>query len=152
MLWLLDLEKHVSPERLSVRRHSYGNTVAGFVKPCSTCAVSRYVLGTRLPLGLVVTASHNPGIYNGLKIKEAYGGSATQETVTSVERRIGRSRVTRVPFDEAVKAGTVQVRDIHDNPVASVPLRVTVAPDNASVQATSLSTDAQGMARELYQH
>ena len=77
-----------------------------------TCAVSRYVLGTRLSLGLVVTASHNPGIYNGLKIKEAYGGSATQETVTSVERRIGRSQIQRVPFDEAVTAGLVHVRDM----------------------------------------
>ena len=73
-----------------------------------TCAVSRYVAGRHLPLGVMVTASHNPAIYNGLKIKEAYGGSASQETVASVEQRIGRSPVKCVPFDEAVEAGIVK--------------------------------------------
>ncbi len=72
-----------------------------------TCAVSRYVVDRRLPGGIMITASHNPPIYNGLKIKEAFGGSATADTVASVERRIGASAVKRVPFDDAVKAGTV---------------------------------------------
>ena len=73
-----------------------------------TCAVSRCVVAKRLPAGVVVTASHNPAIYNGVKVKEAYGGSATPETVASIEQRLGRSPVARVPFDEAVKAGTVK--------------------------------------------
>ena len=66
-----------------------------------TCAVSRYVLDKRLPLGIMITASHNPAVYNGIKIKEAYGGSATSETVASVERRIGRAPVKRMALEEA---------------------------------------------------
>ena len=51
-----------------------------------TCAVSRAVLDRKLPLGIMVTASHNPGIYNGIKVKPSFGGSDTRETVTSIER------------------------------------------------------------------
>ena len=72
-----------------------------------TCAVSRSVVAHRLPAGMMVTASHNPASYNGLKVKEAYGGSASAETVAAIERRIGRSRVSRGPFEDAVKAGVV---------------------------------------------
>ena len=77
-----------------------------------TCAVSRYVVEKQLPLGIVVTASHNPGIYNGLKIKEAFGGSATPETVSSVEGRIGRSAVKPLAFEDAMKAGTIAQVDL----------------------------------------
>lgn len=66
-----------------------------------TCAVSRYVVAKRLPAGIMVTASHNPGIYNGIKIKESYGGSATTETVASVERQIDRHPVKRLSLEQA---------------------------------------------------
>ena len=103
-----------------------------------TCAVSRYVLAKRLPAGIVVTASHNPAIYNGVKVKEAYGGSATPETVASIEQRLGRSPLKRVPFDEAIKAKTVNelnmvpcflqgIRSFVDLPaIRQAPLRVIV--------------------------
>src|SRR3989338_1577668 len=70
-----------------------GNQIKSMLtdKAVPTCAVSRYVLGKHLSAGIVVTASHNPGIYNGLKVKEHYGGSATGETVASIERRLGKS-------------------------------------------------------------
>ncbi len=69
-----------------------------------TCAVSRQVVAKRLPAGIMITASHNPATYNGIKVKEAFGGSATTQTVASIERRIGRNAVKRLPFDEALKA------------------------------------------------
>jgi len=72
-----------------------------------TCAVSRTVVDKHLPAGIMVTASHNPPVYNGLKVKESYGGSATTESVASIERRLGRSRINRMPFDEAKDAGVI---------------------------------------------
>jgi phosphomannomutase len=76
-----------------------------------TCAVSRAVVAKRLPLGVMITASHNPAPYNGIKVKEAYGGSATTETVASIERRLGRGPVRRVSFDEAVRTGLIRRAD-----------------------------------------
>lgn len=77
-----------------------------------TCAVSRYIVTKRLPFGIMVTASHNPAIYDGLKIKEAFGGSATPETVASVEQRIGRSPIQRLPFEEGLDAGLIRQVDL----------------------------------------
>ncbi len=76
-------------------------------EPVPTCAVSRAVVQGRLTAGIVVTASHNPAIYNGLKVKEAFGGSATTETVASIERWLGRTPVKRMPLDAAVAEGLV---------------------------------------------
>jgi len=91
-----------------------GNAIRSILteRAIPTCALSRCVLGARLPLGIMVTASHNPAIYNGVKVKEAFGGSATTETVDSIERRLGRSPVKRLPFDEAVKAGMIRTADL----------------------------------------
>jgi len=76
-----------------------------------TCAVSRYVVAKRLPAGIMVTASHNPGIYNGIKVKESYGGSATTDTVASIERCLGRAPVKRASFDDASRLGAIRLAD-----------------------------------------
>ncbi len=73
-----------------------------------TCAVSRAVVEHHLAGGIVVTASHNPAVYNGIKVKECFGGSATPETVASIEQRIGRHPVRQRAFGEAVRQGLIQ--------------------------------------------
>ncbi len=70
-------------------------------RPVPTCAVSRAVAAQRLSSGVMVTASHNPALYNGLKVKASYGGSADTKTVEAIERRIGRAMVKRVRWEEA---------------------------------------------------
>lgn len=66
-----------------------------------TCAVSRAVVAHRLAAGIMVTASHNPAPYNGVKVKESFGGSATPETVASIERRVGVHPVKRLRTEDA---------------------------------------------------
>ncbi|MBI3087653.1 MAG: phosphoglucomutase/phosphomannomutase family protein [Candidatus Omnitrophica bacterium] len=73
-----------------------------------TCAVSRYVVEAKLACGIMITASHNPAIYNGLKVKESFGGSATTETVASIERRIGRRPPAVLPLEQALAQGLVR--------------------------------------------
>ncbi len=75
-----------------------------------TCAVSRYVVDHRLSGGIVITASHNPSAYNGIKVKEAFGGSATAETVASIESRLGRTP-KRLSFAQAKKRRLVRRAD-----------------------------------------
>jgi len=57
----------------------------------STPAVSLAVKSRGLALGLMVTASHNPASFNGIKIKAHYGGSALPEIYAEVAGRIRAS-------------------------------------------------------------
>ncbi|HET9219979.1 MAG TPA: phosphoglucomutase/phosphomannomutase family protein [Terriglobia bacterium] len=43
--------------------------------------------------GIVITASHNPAVFNGFKVKAHFGGSATPEITADIERHLGRSPV-----------------------------------------------------------
>ncbi|TDI73226.1 MAG: phosphoglucomutase/phosphomannomutase family protein [Bacteroidetes bacterium] len=54
----------------------------------ATPAVSYMTLELGCDAGIVITASHNPAIYNGFKIKGPYGGSALPEMIDAVEKEI----------------------------------------------------------------
>lgn len=63
--------------------------------------------------GVMITASHNPPIYNGFKIKEAFGGSARPSTTKEVEQMVADNLASNrpilsVPLAQALSAGTVQ--------------------------------------------
>lgn len=57
-------------------------------KPIPTPACSLGVKQLGASLGVMVTASHNPKEWNGLKIKSAEGGSASPEIISEIEARI----------------------------------------------------------------
>ncbi|MFQ5878439.1 MAG: phosphoglucomutase/phosphomannomutase family protein [Acidobacteriota bacterium] len=67
--------------------------------PTTTPMVSCQVVTCAAPLGICITASHNPPHYNGLKVKAAFGGSAPPELTARLEQLIGRRapRVGRAP-------------------------------------------------------
>ncbi|MBV9492704.1 MAG: phosphoglucomutase/phosphomannomutase family protein [Acidobacteria bacterium] len=92
--------------------------------------------------GIVVTASHNPAKYNGLKFKQWYGGSALPETYQKIassvgeqSRRDGGSIETADLLDDYVDAlraqldveKTKRVRILHDavhGVSAGIPARI----------------------------
>jgi phosphomannomutase len=53
-----------------------------------TPALSYAVVDRAAAVGVMVTSSHNPATYNGIKIKAEYGGSAPQEITDSIEARL----------------------------------------------------------------
>ncbi|MCX5701504.1 MAG: phosphoglucomutase/phosphomannomutase family protein [Candidatus Omnitrophica bacterium] len=55
-----------------------------------TPTLSFTVKSRKLDLGIMITASHNPAEYNGLKIKTASGGAAGPEITSDVESRLGK--------------------------------------------------------------
>ncbi|MGM0568737.1 MAG: hypothetical protein ACQESB_05920, partial [Elusimicrobiota bacterium] len=52
--------------------------------PVPTPCVSHRVKNTKSVLGIAITASHNKPEYNGFKIKEKYGGSASAKTSAEI--------------------------------------------------------------------
>jgi len=55
---------------------------------CPTPAVSWYVKTKGCAAGIMVTASHNPPKWNGIKFKESYGGAASEDYVRPIEQAI----------------------------------------------------------------
>jgi phosphomannomutase len=73
----------------------------------SFTAKHRKVLG-----GVVVTASHNPAKYNGLKFKAWYGGSALPETYAAISASVGQR--------DAREGGTIEETNILDDYLAAL--------------------------------
>jgi len=57
-------------------------------KPCPTPAISLLVRQRQAAGGLVITASHNPSSWNGIKYKASYGSSALPSIVAQIEREL----------------------------------------------------------------
>ena len=56
-----------------------------------TPALSYAVADRETAIGIMLTSSHNPAPYNGLKLKAAYGGSAPESITRAVEERLPSS-------------------------------------------------------------
>lgn len=57
-------------------------------KPCPTPAISLLVRQRGAAGGIVITASHNPPRWNGLKYKASYGSSALPSIVAQIEKEL----------------------------------------------------------------
>src|SRR5713226_4687114 len=69
--------------------------VCGRSEPTPT--ISHAVLAQRAAGGITITASHNPAIYNGFKVRSDYGGAAAPETIAELEQLIQAIPDTGVP-------------------------------------------------------
>jgi phosphomannomutase len=75
-------------------------------RPIPTPAVSYHVKELSLAAGVAITASHNPGHWNGFKLKAHFGGSAPPQIYAAVEA----GRAGQPP--PAPRAGTVTPADL----------------------------------------
>ncbi len=66
-------------------------------KPCPTPAVSLLVRQRGAAGGLMITASHNPYQWNGIKYKASYGSSALPSIVTQIESDLDGVQRESVP-------------------------------------------------------
>lgn len=77
-----------------------------------TPAVSYAVRDRKLVGGVMITASHNPPQFNGIKIKAHYAGSADAGITKQVEAQLRRNPVKSVNLEEAGKNGSIKVEDV----------------------------------------
>ena len=81
-------------------------------KPCPTPAISLLVRQRKAAGGLMITASHNPYSWNGIKYKASYGSSALPSIVSQIEKELAW---------------------VQENPVAPLPPRKRWERDNSSL-------------------
>ena len=61
-----------------------------------TQCISFAVKHKNLAGGVMITASHNPPKFNGIKIKSPFGGSAPPEITDKIESFLGRDKIRRI--------------------------------------------------------
>lgn len=80
-------------------------------KSAPTPLVMFYVMKHEMPYGMMITASHNPAIYNGIKVFTAGGRDASAQQTDEIEEYIGRienEKVEAMEYDRALEAGLIQ--------------------------------------------
>ena len=70
-----------------------------------------YVMKHELPYGMMVTASHNPAVYNGIKVFTEGGRDASREVTDEIERigeTIRPEDIHTIDYEQAVAAGLIE--------------------------------------------
>ena len=80
--------------------------------PTPTPSVSFAVKARQAVGGVMLTASHNPPIFNGFKLKSHYGGSAESATCQAVEAFLDRNPVQALPVAEAKRQKLLEFTDV----------------------------------------
>ena len=81
-------------------------------KAVPTPLVSFAIKNKKLSGGLMLTASHNPPYYNGLKIKASYAGTADEGITKSVEALLAKNPVQSVEFKKGIESGMIELLDL----------------------------------------
>lgn len=81
-------------------------------KSAPTPLVMYYVKEHELPYGWMVTASHNPALYNGIKVFTAGGRDADELQTADIEQHLAQleqeDKVCEMDYNAAIKAGLIQ--------------------------------------------
>jgi len=75
-----------------------------------TPLIMYYVMEHEFPYGMMITASHNPAIYNGIKVFTSGGRDADEFQTQEIENYINDvedSEVTEADYDKSVAAGLI---------------------------------------------
>ena len=95
-----------------------GNGIKVYLTPKATPTpvISYGVLAKKAGGAIIITASHNPGIWNGFKYKDEYGSSASDEITSKIVGFINKAydagKVNRLSLADAKKQGLVVDTDL----------------------------------------
>lgn len=96
-------------------------------KSSPTPLIMYYVMRHDLPYGMMVTASHNPAIYNGIKVFTAGGRDADERQTADIERyieKIDPKGIRTIEYEAGVRAGLIReiypLNEYLDNIIAAV--------------------------------
>lgn len=76
-----------------------------------TPLITYYVMKHGYPYGMMVTASHNPALYNGVKVFTAGGRDADEGQTMDIERyieQVNPAEIRKIDYEEALRQGIVR--------------------------------------------
>ncbi|MFQ6066710.1 MAG: phosphoglucomutase/phosphomannomutase family protein [bacterium] len=77
-----------------------------------TQCVSLAITRKNLAGGVIITASHNPPKFNGVKIRGSFGGSVPPETTNTIESFLDQHKPKKISLREAEKRGVLKKEDL----------------------------------------
>ena len=84
-------------------------------KPAPTPVISYAIVAKGAAGGVIITASHNPAIWNGFKYKPEYAGSASPEVVAELESHIQQilsgGEIKRLLLADGLEQGLIEYYD-----------------------------------------
>ncbi|MEZ4728939.1 MAG: phosphoglucomutase/phosphomannomutase family protein [Caldilineaceae bacterium] len=111
-----------------------------------TPMISYAIVDKQAQGGVMITASHNPPRYNGIKLKAAYGGSASPADCAEVEQRIVTNVATgRTPKRLAVEEGLAQGAIQRFNPLPAYEQHLRTLVNFATIQEATISVVVDAM-------
>jgi len=89
------------------------NGIKVYLSDCliPTPALSYGVVKLKAVAGVMITASHNPAKFNGIKIKTFQGGGAGIDITDKIEAYLGKIPVKEINFEQAIKEKKIILRD-----------------------------------------
>ena len=84
------------------------------LKPAPTPVVSHAIVATKSAGAIIITASHNPGAWNGFKYRTQEAASAPGEVISEIEKNIisiKTKQIKRLTLEKALKRGVVDYMD-----------------------------------------
>jgi phosphomannomutase len=94
-----------------------GNGIKVYLNPkaAPTPVISYAIVAEQAAGGVIITASHNPNIWNGFKYKPDYGGSASDEVTAELESQIerisGTEDIKLLPLSDGLDQGLIEYYD-----------------------------------------
>ncbi|MFC2072114.1 phosphoglucomutase/phosphomannomutase family protein [Chloroflexota bacterium] len=95
-----------------------GNGIKVYLCPKATPTpvISFGILAQKAGGGIIITASHNPAIWNGFKYKSEFGSSASSEVTAEIEKNISNIKATgkinQMLLAKALEQGLVEYLDL----------------------------------------
>ncbi len=81
-------------------------------KPLPAQAISYTVRTYGCTAGIMVTASHNPARFNGIKIKGRFGGPVESEITDKIEKLIFKDKPIKIPIHRAREIGLLKIANL----------------------------------------
>lgn len=81
-------------------------------RPSPTPSVCVYINRKKLTGGVIITSSHNPYPYNGIKYKGFFAGSAGSDIIGRIEKYLGKNKIKKISLDDGIRSKKIVMDDI----------------------------------------
>ena len=119
---------------------------------CATPAFSWAVVDRKAIGGVVITASHNPPVYNGFKFKAWYGGSASPEIINDLEKQLRILEASSVIVGKETLPETVEYfspQDSYLEHIREMLIPETISGYQAKIVFDMMHGSTQGLAKRF---